>query len=150
MTIIRAFMQAGLPVFAIIGVLMAAPANAEPPFGDISGAPNFGPAIYADGEVWGTKGLAPFPAPNDHNVQSFDPLYVFPNEEQNAVAEAGPTNPDYNGGRWQVFFVTWNEPPTLLTSDEAIHEAEAMGKLTISGPTGVYFECPLLPSSIGN
>ena len=68
------------------------------------GAPNFMPAIYGDGEVWGTKGTTPLPAPNAKNLQSFDNLYVFtnandPNAVQLPVSEAAPGNPKYNGRR---------------------------------------------------
>ena len=66
------------------------------------GAPNFGPALYGDGEVWGTKGAAALPAPNGNNNQSFDKLFVIVNGApgQLPVAEAAPRSPAYNGGRW--------------------------------------------------
>ena len=32
------------------------------------GAPSFGPALYGDGEIWGTKGAAILPPPNEHNL----------------------------------------------------------------------------------
>lgn len=64
-------------------------------------APNFGPAIYADGAVWGTKGLSEPHAPNGRNDQSFDKLFIFVNGAagQMAVSEAAPGNPACNGGR---------------------------------------------------
>ena len=43
------------------------------------GAPNFMPAVYGDGEVWGTKATTQLPAPNGKNAQSFDDIYVFTN-----------------------------------------------------------------------
>ena len=52
---------------------LAAPAAAN------SGQPNFGPALYGDGQAWGTKGAAALPAPNEHNLQSFDKLFVIVN-----------------------------------------------------------------------
>ena len=72
--------------------------------------PGFGPAIYADGVAWSTKGTADLPAPNDQDRQSFDGLYKFTNgvDGQLAVSEAGPGNPAYNGGRWAEYFVTRN------------------------------------------
>src|SRR5690606_25597210 len=60
-------------VFAMLLLLLAA---ALPAFAD---APNFGPAIFADGRAWGTKGLSDLPAPNDRNAHSFDILYSFTN-----------------------------------------------------------------------
>lgn len=108
--------------------------------------PNFGSAIYADGKTWGTKGNATLPAPNGHNNQSFDGLYKFQNgvEGQLAVAEAAPTNPNYNGGRWAEYTVTWSVAPVLVTSYAQLMDLENNGMVSISA-TGNYFQCPLLP-----
>lgn len=125
------------------------------------GKPNFAPAIYADGDVWGTKGTTTLPAPNEHNLQSFDKLYVITNsnnpEGQLPIGEAAPGNPIYNGGRWFTHTVEWTEDGFLahgfvpvLTSYDEIMEHEYLGHLVItpgSFPDGppVYFQCPLLP-----
>ena len=130
---------------------MAGLASAAP------GAPNFMPAIYGDGEVWGTKGTTPLPAPNANNLRSFDDLYVFTNANnpdgvQLPVSEAAPGNPKYNGGRWSVQFVTWTEAgflayggyaPILTSEDDVIYNEQA-GYLTIESGHN-YFQCPLLP-----
>jgi len=121
------------------------------------GKPNFGPAIYADGELWGTKGTTPLPAVNENNAQSFDKLFVIQNSNdqgQVAVAEAAPTNPAYNGGRWYVHTVMWTSDAfqeygivPLLTSYSDIEDYEDMGFLVVvpgTGP-GAFFQCPLLP-----
>lgn len=108
--------------------------------------PSFNPAIYADGKVFATKGLATLPPPNGRNNQSFDKLFRFLNgaEGQLPVAEAAPGNPDYNGGRWNLQWVTWNSDPEVVTSYDEIQMHLAAGDLSIaSGHT--YFECPLLP-----
>lgn len=125
------------------------------------GQPNFGPNIYADGELWGTKGTTNLPAPNDSNVQSFDKLFMIINSNnpagQKPVAEAAPTNPLYNGGRWFTHTVEWTEEGFLtygfvpvLTSYDDILEQESLGYLVVmpgSFPDGParYFQCPLLP-----
>ena len=121
-------------------------------------APNFGPAIYGDGEVWGTKGLNELPAPNGHNNQSFDKLFIFVNGAagQLPVSEAAPRNPAFNGGRWSAQTVLWteeglaaNNPLPVLKSYADIQVYESLGHLAIvhghplGGPD--YFECPLLP-----
>ena len=111
--------------------------------------PNFSnPAIYADGEVWATKGLNPFPAPNGKNNQSFDFLFIFTNgaDGQLPVAEAAPRNPLYNGGRWNAYSATWNEgfDPHVVKSYAELTGLVADGYITISH-AGIYFECPLLP-----
>ena len=121
-------------------------------------APNFGPAIYGDGEVWGTKGLGELPAPNGRNNQSFDKLFIFVNGAagQLAVSEAAPGNPAFNGGRWSAQTVMWTAAgmaahttlPVLMSyADIQLHYS--LGHLAIApgnpggGPN--YFECPLLP-----
>ena len=122
------------------------------------GKPNFGAAIYADGEVWGTKGLGELPPPNDKNTQSFDKLFMFINEVapgQLPVAEASPGNKNYNGGRWSAYTAMWTEaglaaldPLPLIKSYDEIMLYRDMGYLATApgapmGPS--YFECPLLP-----
>lgn len=122
------------------------------------GAPNFGPALYGDGELWGTKGAAALPAPNGRNNQSFDKLFVFVNGApgQLAVAEAAPGNPAFNGGRWFTHTVMWTEaglaahdPLPVLKSYADVQLHYSLGHLAIApgSPNGVpdYFECPLLP-----
>ena len=125
------------------------------------GKPNFMPSLYGDGEVWGTKGTTALPAPNDHNLHSFDVLYVITNSNnpvgQLPVAEAAPGNPDYNGGRWFTHAVEWTAAGFMdhgivpvLTSEADIEDHEELGHLVItpgSFPNGppVYFQCPLLP-----
>jgi hypothetical protein len=117
-------------------------ATTIPAFAD---SPNFGPAIYADGIAWGTKGNADLPAPNGHNEQSFDGLFKFTNgiEGQLPVSEAGPWNPAYNGGRWAEYFVTWNVAPVLVTSYDQLMALEEAGDVTIVNNHN-YFQCPLL------
>jgi hypothetical protein len=121
-------------------------------------APNFGPAIYGDGEIWGTKGLGELPAPNGRNNQSFDKLFIFVNggAGQLPVSEAAPRNRAYNGGRWSAQTVMWtaegmaaHSMPPVLKSYADIQVHYSLGHLAIApghpfgGPD--YFECPLLP-----
>lgn len=135
-----------VPVVAVLALLVAVPASAAP------GEPDFGAAIYADGEAFGTKVVTTLPAP-DGNDQSFDELFVFTNapEDQLPVAEAAP-GPGYDGGRWITWTVTWHvDPPQApLTSNAQVMAAVEAGHLTIEqgspegGPPD-YFLCPLLP-----
>ena len=132
-----------ISVFAFALVIVA-PVSADP------GKPNFGPALYADGEVWGTKGTTDLPAPNGKNDQSFDKLFVFTNgaEGQLPVAEAAPGNPSYNGGRWAAMTATWIDelphPKLVLTSYEDVMFHYNLGHLIIEDAE-TYFQCPLLP-----
>ncbi len=127
--------------------------------------PNFGAGIWADGRQWGTKLTTYLPAPHGHNLQSFEGLFVFALKDggtvmypdgssQAPVAEAGPGNPAYNGGRWILTQVTVSDPTAIgseITSFAELQAAAMAGYLTIGGPTDVghltpYFQCPLLPS----
>lgn len=144
------FRRVEIFVFVVVLALVAAlPAAA--------GAPNFGPAIYGDGEAWGTKGLGDLPAPNEQMQRSFDKLIMFTNGAtgQLPLSEAAPGNPAYNGGRWWVIEATWDAPhdPVVLTSYSSKYVADPfesfefhynLGHITLS-PTMTYFECPLLP-----
>lgn len=127
------------------------------------GQPDFSPQLYADDQVFGTKGAAALPAPNDNNQQSFDALFAITNSNNPAgqlpVAEAAPGNPMYNGGRWATKTVEWTAQgfadhgtvPVLTSYDDIMLHA-SLGHLTITdgspdpvgGPPN-YFECPLLP-----
>lgn len=136
-----------------LSLVIVVPAYANP------GQPSFGPELYADGQLWGTKGAAGLPAPNENNLQSFDKLFVITNgaAEQKPVAEAAPGNSMYNGGRWFTQTVEWTEAGFLahgtvpvLTSYEEVMLHASLGHLTITpgsfdGGPPPYFECPLLP-----
>jgi hypothetical protein len=141
----------------LMGLVLLAPSIAQA----APGAPNFGPSLYADGEVWGTKGTTALPAPNGHNGQSFDKLFVITNSNnpdgQLPVGEAAPGNPNYNGGRWFTHTVEWTPAgfadhgtTPVLTSYDDIMVHWLLGHLTITpgspedGPPP-YFQCPLLP-----
>jgi hypothetical protein len=141
-----------LALVAAMVTVMAAPAFANP------GKPSFAPELYADGETWGTKGTTGLPAPNAHNEQSFDKLFVFTNgaDGQLPVAEAAPGNPNYNGGRWITHTVVWtdagmmhyDEVPVLKSyADVMLHAGLEHLEITIGSPGGPpdYFQCPLLP-----
>lgn len=137
-------MKSKLFSLAVVAALLLV--TAVPAF---AGAPNFGPAIYADDEVWGTKGTATLPAPNEHNRQSFDGLFKIQNGDfagQLAVAEAAPGNPNYNGGRWIEYLAYWVDEgdSVLVTSYAQLHALIMSGDVTII-ETGNYFQCPLLP-----
>ncbi len=131
-------------LFAVAFLVILLVAAAVPAF---AAGPNFGPAIFADNETWGTKGTTSLPSPNENNRQSFDGLFKFPGGEiqgQLAVAEAAPGNPNYNGGRWIEYNVTWHGTPELVTSYAQLHALKEAGAVSIT-ETGNYFQCPLLP-----
>jgi hypothetical protein len=149
-------------VLAIVGLLIVNPLLAAPP-DTAQGAPNFMPALYGDGELWGTKGTTALPAPKGRNLQSFDKLFVITNSNnpgvQLPVSEAAPGNPDYNGGRWFTHTVMWTAEgfmdhgivPILMSYDD-IQMHASLGHLDITpgspggpGAPPDYFQCPMLP-----
>lgn len=127
----------------------------------VAAGPTFEPAIWGDGQLWSTQGVTVLPAPNEHNRQSFDKLFVVTNSNapggQRPVSEAAPRNPHYNGGRWFTHTVDWTEEgflahgyvPVLKSYDDILLH-EGLGHLVITpgsfeGGPPRYFECPLLP-----
>jgi hypothetical protein len=120
---------------------LAVPALGAP--GGNPGSPIAPGAIWADGQLFATVGLGSLPY--NGNDQSFDMLFMI--EGQEPVSEAGPGNPDYNGGRWLPTPVTWNTTPYLITSYADLQEAVAAGDVTIGdSDTGAAFLCPLIPN----
>lgn len=122
----------GVAVFSLVAPTFGA--TASPP-------PQAAGRIYADDQLWATFGTANLP-PGPTN--SFDKLYAFPGTSLIEVSDAGPGNPAYNGGRWEVHDVMFaaGATPVQYTNAQAILDAAAAGQLTISGPV-MYFDCPL-------
>jgi hypothetical protein len=134
----------------LCALLLAATSGAQ----SDPGKPSFMPALWGDGQLWGTKGTTDLPMPNAHNLQSFDKLFVLIGDDvatgQLPVSEAAPGNPAYSGGRWYTHTAQWNiMNPPLVTSFEEIASYTDTGELTVmSGSPGgppMFFQCPLLP-----
>ncbi len=111
--------------FLLAALLLAALVIAPVPALANPGQPSFSERVYGDGVAWGTKGTTSLPAPNAHNVQSFDKLFVITNgvDGQLPVAEAAPGNVNYNGGRWFTHTVTWKIescPTDLVCPDHGL------------------------------
>ena len=144
-----------LTTLIVTAALLSAPAAAMP------GKPSFAPNIYADGQAWGTKVTTLLPEPMGMNYDSFDKLFVITNSNnpgtQLPVGEAGPGNPNYNGGRWWTHTVEWTAEgfeyhgtvPILMSYEDIMMHAD-LGHLTITEgtpgpPPPAFFSCPLLP-----
>lgn len=96
--------------------------------------------IYGDDELWATfvtTGLGPGPE------RSFNLLYTFPGTSFISVTDSVPGDPDYRGGRWMVFAVTFDgiEPMQFTNDGDIVYHAD-LGHLDISGPVQ-YVSCPL-------
>ena len=129
----------------VIGLAIVAVAGVGPPADG---------AIWGDGQLFRTVGT-PSNLP-DHGPK--DGLFVFSGlEGQAAVAEAIPGDRDYNGGRWQVYGVSFTEQgienfdtdhdgvvDMPLTSWEEVQQHISMGDLEQTG-MGPSFVCPMIP-----
>ena len=74
-----------------------------------------------------------------------DPLYAFPNGEQASVIQFAPCDPEYRGGHWQVYFVTWNEAPYLIKSYSELMTAAGNNDVTIVKMPEADVLCPVMP-----
>jgi len=75
---------------------------------------------------------------------TFDKLYSL-GEGLINVAEAKPGDRDFNGGRWQVYAITWNVTPVQYTNDAQILAAALAGDITISSDPVKEFFCNVAP-----
>ena len=64
---------------------------------------------------------------------------------QKGVVAVVPGDPDYHGGHWKFFAVTFTVAPYLLTSEAAVLAAEAAGDVTITRDPSADFRCPIQP-----
>ena len=75
-------------------------------------------------------------------------FYAFPSGAaagQKGVVAVAPGDTDYHGGHWKFFAVTFNTGvvPYLLTSEDAILDAEDAGDVTIQSVPQNDFLCPI-------
>jgi hypothetical protein len=98
--------------------------------------------LYLDGDVVGTV-VNPAPLPNGGTDEFF--MVTNGASGQLGIAGVGPGQPGYTGGDWAVHRVTFNPgvTPYLLTSDEAVAEAEADGDVTVTRDPSADFRCPI-------
>ena len=106
------------------------------------GPPHIG--FYVDGSQYRTVGTPTDFTHSGAPAHTYDAIYALGGNLLN-VADAKPGDRDYNGGRWQVFGVTWHVPAYQLTSAEGVWEAQDDGDLTVSDEPMASFECPVVP-----
>ena len=120
---------------ALLATILPASASAAPPPRGM---------LYLDGEIVRTIGL-PAAIPNG----GVDPLYQVTNgtQDQLSIAAFGPGSPNFHGGAWAVYTVTFNQgvTPYHLVSDEGVFAAEASGDVTVVRTPDADFRCPVLP-----
>jgi hypothetical protein len=119
---------------AFIALLVVLPATATTGKGQ----------LFHDGAVVGTV-VTPSPIAAGSGT---DPFYNVTNgaSGQLGIAGVAPGDGPYHGGSWQVYLVTFNPgvTPYLLTSDEAVMEAEAAGDVTVTRAGDADFRCPVV------
>lgn len=115
-------------------------------------------AIWADGELYGTVATPTrFKSPPRHSTDALFNFAASGLSSQRSVSEASPGSPDYNGGRWRIYFVAFTAAGLAafdpdgdsatnleLTRLEEVAAAQEAGLITVAF-SGIYFECPLLP-----
>ncbi len=66
---------------------------------------------------------------------------------QLGITAVAPGSPDYHGGQWKVFHVTFNSgtTPTILKSEADVLTAQAAGSVTVTRAGLEDFLCPVQP-----
>ncbi len=127
-----------LLVLSFLSVILALPVTAA-----FAAEPGFGNLFY-NGVTVGTV-VPPAAFPNT----GIDNFYKVTNgvNGQLGIAGVAPGNPNYHGGHWKVFLVSFNEgkTPFLLTSESAVLAAEAAGQVTVTRAPAQDFLCPVQP-----
>ncbi len=111
-----------------------------------------GPAFYVDGEMYRTVGTPTDFTNTGAPAHSYDTIYAI--DGQPNVATAAPGDRDYNGGRWQVLPVSFDDYDAAvaahdangsgdLDSDEEIDAAVAAGDAVV-GDSVRSFLCPVI------
>jgi hypothetical protein len=122
-----------------------------------------GPAFYVDGDLYRTVGTQTDFSSTGAPDHSFDTIYAFPTDSEGMavqpnVATAAPGDPGYNGGRWRVLVLDFDDYDAAVTtydingsgdldSDEEVEAAINGGAASVSA--GPSFECPVIPLAKG-
>jgi hypothetical protein len=112
-----------------------------------------GPAFYVDGELYRTVGTPTDLSGTGGPASSFDTIYAI--AEQPNVATAAPGDDGYNGGRWRVRALSFDDYDTAVAakdengSGDLDSAAEVLAALDdgLAVDDGVVnsFECPVIP-----
>ena len=125
-------------VFALVAISLALPVSSV-----FAASPGFG-NLYFNGTIVRTV-VPPAAFPNEGR----DNFYKTTNGAagQLGIAAVAPGSPDYHGGAWKVFTVTFNPgvTPTLLTSEQAVLSAQAANTVTVTRNSAADFRCPIQP-----
>ena len=81
-----------------------------------------GPSFYVDGSLYRTVGTPTDLSKTGAPDSSFETIYAFDGLQPN-VAEAGPGQPGFRGGRWQVRPVAFNTSYAATVAAHACRSA---------------------------
>ena len=137
-------------VFAL-GAAMVLPGAA---FAKALGPPE--PSFYVDGTLYRTVGTPTDLSNTGAPDWSFDTIYLFIGAPKGTfnVATAAPGDRDYNGGRWQVNGVMFNDFKAAAATyggDNGVfdNDSEVVAALDAEPEADKhivkYFECPVIP-----
>jgi hypothetical protein len=141
-------------VTAIIGPAALAMALAVPALANNgAGGVSDGPAFYANGAAYRTVGTPTDFSGTGAPDHAFDIIYAFPEGTQLNVAEAAPGDRDFNGGRWMVTPISFDDYASaaaayagangVFDSDAEVLAAVDAGVAELGDPVR-YFECPVI------
>jgi hypothetical protein len=139
MTLIKRARIAGTAL-VVAGLLTAVGSQ-----GALGAEPGFA-KLFLNGHVVGT--VVP-PAQVAHGTGQ-DPFYEVTNgvHGQLGIAGVGPGEPGFHGGDWEVFTVTFNVTPYLLTSGSAVAAAATKGDVTVTRQPAQDFRCPITSTAV--
>ena len=128
-------------VFAITALAMLTSSTAFAGKKNDNGA-GFG-ALYYNDEIRGTVATV-----TSMPGRGVDVIYVVTNgqEGQLGVTTVAPGDPNYHGGRWKVYVVTWQSdaPVPMFTSAAAVEASIESGDLSVMRMPAADFVCPVL------
>lgn len=112
-----------------------------------------GPAFYVDGTVYRTVGTPSDFTGTGAPAHSYDTIYDIAGQMN--VASSAPGDTDYNGGRWKVIPVSFNDYDAAVAahdsngsgnfdSEEEVLAAVDAGDASL-GAVAASFECPVIP-----
>ncbi len=125
------------------GLAIAALALLLPVSSVFAAQPGFGHLFYNGTVVRTVVPPAAFPK------EGIDNFYKVTNGAagQLGITAVAPGNPNYHGGHWKVFTVTFKSgiTPFLLTSESAVLSAQNTGMVTVTRNANADFLCPVQP-----
>ncbi|MEX2556656.1 MAG: hypothetical protein WEB06_13645 [Actinomycetota bacterium] len=136
-----------LTVIALAGAIVGSTAA-------LASAGVTGPAFYVDGVVYRTVGTPTDLSGTGAPAHSFDTIYQFFGAQPLNVATAAPGDPGYNGGRWMVHGLEFDDYEAAVAafdsndsgdfdSDEEVQAALDAGAATDIGVVK-QFVCPVI------